>query len=32
MRCEFLLNPDRTIAEANYANNRATALTNPKFN
>lgn len=32
MRCEFILNPDKTIAEANYANNRSTALTNPKFN
>ncbi|MFN2623127.1 MAG: CARDB domain-containing protein [Chthoniobacterales bacterium] len=32
MRCEFILNPDKTIAEANYANNRTTTLTNPKFN
>jgi hypothetical protein len=32
MRCEFILNPDKTVAEANYANNRATTLTNPKFN
>ena len=32
MRCEFILNPDKTVAEANYANNRTTTLTNPKFN
>jgi len=32
MRCEFILNPDKTVAEANYANNRVTTLTNPKFN
>ena len=32
MRCEFILNPDKTIAEANYANNRTTTLMNPKFN
>jgi len=32
MRCEFILNPDKTIAEANYSNNRTTTLTNPKFN
>ena len=32
MRCEFILNPDKTIAESNFANNRATASTNPKFN
>jgi hypothetical protein len=32
MRCEFILNPDKTIAEGNYANNRTTTLTNPKFN
>ena len=32
MRCEFILNPDKTIAEANYANNRTTTLTNPNFN
>jgi CARDB len=31
MRCEFILNPDKTIAEAGYANNRTTTLTNPKF-
>ena len=32
MRCEFILNPDKTIAEASYANNRTTTLKNPKFN
>ena len=32
MRCEFILNPDKTLAEASYANNRTTTLTNPKFN
>jgi hypothetical protein len=32
MRCEFILNPDKTIGEASYANNRKTTLTNPKFN
>jgi hypothetical protein len=32
MRCEFLLNPDKTIGETNYSNNRTTTLTNPKFN
>ena len=32
MRCEFILNPDKTVAEAGYANNRTTTLTNPKFN
>ena len=32
MRCEFILNPDKTIGEASYANNRTTTLTNPKFN
>jgi len=31
MRCQFILNPDKTIAESNYANNRTTTLTNPKF-
>src|ERR1051325_7802516 len=30
MRCEFILNPDKTIAEASYANNRTTTLTNPQ--
>jgi hypothetical protein len=32
MRCEFILNPDKTVAEGSYANNRTTTLTNPKFN
>jgi CARDB protein len=32
MRCEFILNPDKTITESSYANNRTTTLTNPKFN
>jgi len=32
MRCEFILNPDKTVPEGNYANNRTTTLTNPKFN
>src|SRR5436190_23539151 len=32
MRCEFILNPDKAIAESSYANNRTTTLTNPKFN
>ena len=32
MRCEFILNPNKTVAEANYANNRTTTVTNPKFN
>jgi hypothetical protein len=32
MRCEFILNPDKTIGESSYANNRTVATTNPKFN
>ena len=32
MRCEFILNPEKSLAEASYANNRVTAVTNPKFN
>ena len=32
MRCEFILNPNKTIAESSYSNNRTTTLTNPKFN
>jgi hypothetical protein len=32
MQCEFILNPDKSIAENNYGNNRTTSLTNPKFN
>jgi len=31
MRCQFILNPDKTIAESSYANNRTTTVTNPKF-
>ena len=32
MRCEFILNPDKSIAESSYANNRTVSKTNPKFN
>ncbi len=32
MRCEFTVNPGKTIAENSYANNRTTTVTNPKFN
>jgi hypothetical protein len=32
MRCEFTVNPDKSIAEASYANNRSVSSTNPKFN
>ena len=32
MRCEFILNPDKSIKETNYANNRTVSSTNPKFN
>jgi subtilase family serine protease len=32
MRCEFVLNPDKKIAESNYANNRKVSTTNPKYN
>ncbi|HSP44887.1 MAG TPA: CARDB domain-containing protein [Chthoniobacterales bacterium] len=32
MRCEFIVNPDKTIIESNYANNRTVSATNPKFN
>jgi hypothetical protein len=32
MRCEFTLNPDKSIAESNYANNRTVSATNPKYN
>jgi hypothetical protein len=32
MRCEFTVNPDKSIAEASYANNRTVSSTNPKFN
>jgi hypothetical protein len=32
MKCEFILNPDKKIAEASYANNRTVSATNPKYN
>jgi hypothetical protein len=32
MRCEFTVNPDKSITEASYANNRTVSSTNPKFN
>ena len=32
MRCEFVLNPDKKLAESSYANNRKVSTTNPKFN
>jgi hypothetical protein len=32
MRCEFTVNPDKSITEASYANNRTVSATNPKFN
>jgi hypothetical protein len=32
MRCEFILNPDKSIAESSYANNRTVSATNPKYN
>lgn len=32
MSCEFILNPDKSIAERNYANNRTVSATNPKHN
>jgi len=32
MRCEFILNPQKSIAEASYANNRTVSATNPKYN
>jgi len=32
MRCEFTVNPDKSITEARYANNRTVSATNPKFN
>jgi hypothetical protein len=31
-RCEFVLNPDKKIAESKYANNSKVSATNPKFN
>ena len=32
MKCEFILNPDKKIAEASFANNRTVSATNPKYN
>lgn len=32
MRCEFIVNPDKTIGESSYANNRMISATDPKFN
>lgn len=32
MWCEFILNPDKSITETSYANNRTVSSTNPKFN
>ena len=32
MQCEFILNPDKKIGEANFANNRTVSATNPKYN
>ena len=32
MSCEFILNPDKKLKEANYANNTKVSATNPKFN
>ncbi len=32
MRCEFVLNPDKKIAESSYANNSKVSATNPKYN
>jgi len=32
MRFEFIVNPDKTVAEASFTNNRTTTQTNPKFN
>ena len=32
MRCEFILNPEKTISESSYANNRTVSATNPKYN
>jgi hypothetical protein len=32
MRCEFILNPGKSITEASYANNRTVSATNPKYN
>ena len=32
MRCEFIVNPEKTVAERSFANNRTVSATNPKFN
>lgn len=32
MRCEFILNPEKSIGESSYANNRTVSATNPKYN
>ncbi len=32
MKCEFILNPDKSIGEGSYANNRTVSATNPKYN
>ena len=32
MRCEFTVNPAKSIAEGSYANNRTVSATNPKYN
>ena len=32
MSCEFILNPDKKLKEANYANNSTVSATNAKFN
>ena len=32
MKCEFILNPDKSIIEGSYANNRTVSATNPKYN
>jgi hypothetical protein len=32
MRCEFILNPEKSITEGSYANNRTVSATNPKYN
>ena len=32
MRCEFILNPEKSITEGSYANNRTVSPTNPKYN
>lgn len=32
MSCEFVVNPDKKLKEANFANNTKVSATNPKFN